>query len=287
LPLALPWGAINWAAPWLAPYRRLGEALAQAWAQEAQLGQPGPEGQEGPDGQEGPEGQPGLPLGALARALNRVARLSPQQARPGGYPLRFVPQAHLPPGQPYEAFIHATGRVPTREGLHDFFNGLVWLHEGPLKARMNALQAGVLAQGVAAQGQRGPVRDALTVLDENGALWAGPTDIWQALCERRWAQALVHRRPQWQQVSLQVVGHAALEKLLQPRKAHCVHLWRVLPSGKLEGLGHKAQAVLPVLGVPGWWAPNEAAGFYDDPTVFRPRPYDASPCSTNAPMACS
>ena len=27
---------------------------------------------------------------------------------------------------------------------------------------------------------------------------------------------------------------------------------------------------LPLLGVPGWWAPNDDAAFYDDDTVFRP-----------------
>jgi hypothetical protein len=29
---------------------------------------------------------------------------------------------------------------------------------------------------------------------------------------------------------------------------------------------------LPVLGVPGWWAQNEALCFYDDQLVFRPAP---------------
>ena len=41
-------------------------------------------------------------------------------------PLRFVPQAALPEGRAYEEFIGATGQVPTRDNLHDFFNGLVW-----------------------------------------------------------------------------------------------------------------------------------------------------------------
>jgi hypothetical protein len=43
-----------------------------------------------------------------------------------GQPIRFVPQAELPEGRAYEAFIGATGCVPTRANLHDFFNGLVW-----------------------------------------------------------------------------------------------------------------------------------------------------------------
>ena len=38
-----------------------------------------------------------------------------------------------------------------------------------------------------------------------------------------------------------------------------------------EGLRHKPFTPLPVLGVPGWWAANQKAGFYDDVGVFRPR----------------
>jgi hypothetical protein len=70
----------------------------------------------------------------------------------------------------YEAFIHAQRCVPTRDNLHDFFNGLVWLHWPQLKLQMNRLQAAEIASaGVGAR--RGPLRDALTVLDENGAVW--------------------------------------------------------------------------------------------------------------------
>ena len=29
---------------------------------------------------------------------------------------------------------------------------------------------------------------------------------------------------------------------------------------------------MPVLGVPGWWEPNEAPAFYRDARVFRPAP---------------
>ena len=41
-----------------------------------------------------------------------------------GLPLRFVPQEDLPDGTAYEEFIGATGGVPTRDNLHDFFNAL-------------------------------------------------------------------------------------------------------------------------------------------------------------------
>ena len=41
---------------------------------------------------------------------------------------------------------------------------------------------------------------------------------------------------------------------------------RLLP----EELATKPFTPLPVLGVPGWWAANEAPNFYDDVGIFRP-----------------
>jgi hypothetical protein len=46
-------------------------------------------------------------------------------------PTQFIPQEDLPEGVAYEAHISATGNVPTRENLHDFFNALVWLTFSP------------------------------------------------------------------------------------------------------------------------------------------------------------
>ena len=38
-----------------------------------------------------------------------------------------------------------------------------------------------------------------------------------------------------------------------------------------DKLAQKPFSPLPVLGVPGWWAANEVAAFYDDTAVFRPK----------------
>jgi hypothetical protein len=198
----------------------------------------------------------------------------------------FVPQNALPAGQAYEAFIARTGQVPTRDNWHDLLNGLLWLHMPRTKRRLNALQAAELARdGV--QAKRGPVRDACTVFDENAALLHAPDALWQALAERRWADLFGPLRPLWREASLLVFGHAALEKLLQPYPSITVHVWRVaLPVevGNLlaldawlaqdlqaDKLATKPFAPLPVLGVPGWWPGNEAPGFYEDASVFRPR----------------
>lgn len=201
-------------------------------------------------------------------------------------PVRFVPQAALPAGQAYEDFIFTHGQVPTREGWHDFFNALIWQALPQTKRRCNALQAAEIARhGV--QARRGPVRDAITVLDENGALLHAPDALWQALVERRWADLFGPLRPLWQQAALLLPGHAALEKLLTPYKSITVHVLRVAPAfdpaGDLhaldawlaqtltpELLATKPFAPLPVLGVPGWWPANENPAFYQDATIFRP-----------------
>lgn len=223
---------IDWRQPWLAPYRERGQQVAARVLQ-------------------------GAPV---CEALNALAPAA-------GLPL-FVPQAKLPEGRAYEAYIFETGRVPTRDNLHDFFNGLVWLHQPELKRRLNALQAAeIAAQGVGSR--RGAVRDALTLFDENAALLQAPQPLLDALKRRDWPQLFIQLRPLWAQARLQLFGHALLEKLTRPRKPITAHVW--LFDEKLEqGLALKPLAPLPVLGVPGWWAGNEVSAFYADTTVFRP-----------------
>ena len=237
---------IDWQRPWLAPLAVSGHR-AQARAVEA---------------------------GSVAQALNHSAA--------GGTDMHFVPQSALPAGRPYEAFIHAERQVPTRDNLHDFFNGLVWLHYPQLKRRMNQLQAQAIArQGVGAR--RGPVRDALTVFDENGAVLLAPEALWQALLARQWQRLFVELRPLWGQAQLLIVGHALLEQLVQPRKPLTAHVYRprrpwdggqavdawLAQDLEAEHLGRKPFTPLPVLGIPGWWAENENFSFYDDSFVFR------------------
>ncbi len=235
---------LDWQAPWLAPYRAVGEPLAQ----QVQAGR------------------------SCAEVLDGA-----------GAPLRFVPQAELPAETPYEQFIFEQRRVPTRDGLHDFFNGLVWLHFPQTKQRLNALQAAqIAADGVLPV--RGPVRDALTVFDENAALLQAPDALWDALVARDWTRLFIGARPLWAQSRLILFGHALLEKLVAPRKAITAHVYRLpqeLAPQTLDAwlaqdlhsdrLATKPFVPLPVLGVPGWWAANEAPDFYADAQVFRPR----------------
>ena len=244
LPAALK--VIEWNRPWLDRWRGPGQRVTQAVAAGA----------------------------ALPDALN----LEP------GAPVRFVPQSRLPTGESYERYIFNSGQCPTREGLHDFFNGLCWIRFPETKRRLNQLQAAeIAAVGVASS--RGPVRDALTVFDENAAFLLAPQPLWDALVARDWQQLFVGLRPLWQDARLVLFGHALLEKLVYPRKQVTAHVYLAQPAIKsiaeldfwiasdlsAEKLAGKPFTPLPVLGVPGWWPENEDFSFYDDAAVFRPR----------------
>lgn len=213
-------------------------------------------------------------------ALNAAAQIRwPAPVKP---PVRFVPQSDLPPGTAYEQFIFNSEQCPTREGLHDFFNGLAWLNFPQTKRRLNLLQMAEIARsGIAPV--RGPARDALTLFDENVALLRGPDALWEALAAKDWPQVFGTLRPLWEQSSFVLFGHALLEKLVYPRKSITAHVYRVFPATDsvadldawladdltAQKLAAKPFAHLPVLGVPQWWPANEVPGFYADPGVFR------------------
>lgn len=201
-----------------------------------------------------------------------------------GAAVRFVAQQALPAGQAYEHYVRDSGNCPVRPGLHDFFNGVVWLAMPLAKARLNQLQAAQIeASGVGSV--RGPVRDAITLFDENGALLDAPADLWAALLERDWRRLFIDLRPLWDQAKVLVVGHALLEKLVSPRKQLTAHVWRCpIALGSVSAadaqlaaqltpalLAAKPFTPLPLLGIPDWWPPNRDVCFYDDAQVFRPR----------------
>lgn len=270
---------IDWSQPWFAPWRELGEPTAcQALQQQS-----------------------------VAEALNAITYTGKREANAGSGDIasaasvnttrvglalgdanevNFVPQSALPEGQAYEDFIFKTAQVPTRDGLHDFFNGLCW-HRFPLaKRRLNQLQAAEIeTQGIRAT--RGPVRDALTLFDENVVLMHAPDEVWTSLQARDWLKLFVDLREQWQQVHLVLFGHALLEKLVTPYKSITGHVYRVdshvnprdeaaLDAWLVQDLqpaklATKPYEPLPVLGVPGWWPANEDRTYYEDVNVFRPK----------------
>lgn len=247
--------AVDWQAPWLAPLQELGRKVHDQVLDGA----------------------------GVARALQEVA--AAHGLLPGW---RFVDQLQLPPGQAYEAFIHREQCIPTRDNLHDFFNGLIWLHWPLLKQRLNALQAAEIArQGVGAQ--RGRLRDSITVLDENGGLLLAPQALCDSLRDKRWQELFVARRALWQQARFLPIGHALLEKLVRPRKAITAHVIcvpleqapRLASPAEADGwlddqlrtqscnLASKPYLPIPILGIPDWCLQNQNFSFYDDSLVFR------------------
>ena len=241
-------GLIDWNAPWLSPWRGVGEAAARSLA----------------------AGQ------SQAAALNHAALVLP------GFPVRFVAQCELPEATAYEQHIFDTDCVPTREGLHDFFNGLAWLQFPLTKKRLNQLHVAQIAQ-TGIQPVRGPARDGLTLFDENAAVLQAPDALWDALAAKDWQALFGPLRPLWQEAQLLLFGHALLEKLVQARKGITAHVYRAPACCKTAGeldvwlaqdlsaekLASKPFAHLPVLGVPHWWQANEDPQFYADSGVFR------------------
>lgn len=255
----MAFGSIAWEQPWLAFLRELGEPLARRddWISVAgEL--------------------------AAARGLHNLS----------GQTIRFIPQEQLPAGTPYEAHIAATGEVPTRDNLHDFFNALAWLHLPRIKRELNALHEGALAVPAEA-GTRGRQRDAATLFDENAAFVISSDPLLlQALREHDW-KAVLLKAPDQFFCACDVVafGHALVEKLLLPYKSITAHAWTVqvppswfglTPAQRMADLDQRVAVQirdgfssadfchLPVLGVPGWW-PGQGAAFYEDAEVFRPK----------------
>ena len=199
-----------------------------------------------------------------------------------GFPVLFLPLSELPEAVAYEQHIFDTGCVPTREGLHDFFNGLAWLQFPLTKKRLNQLHVAQIAQ-TGIQPVRGPARDGLTLFDENAAVLQAPDALWNALAAKDWQSLFGRLRPLWQEAQLLLLGHALLEKLAQPRKAITAHVYRapsqcqtaaeldtwLVQDLSAEKLASKPFAHLPVLGVPHWWPANENPIFYADTSVFR------------------
>jgi len=156
------------------------------------------------------------------------------------------------------------------------------------KRRLNVLQAEAIRAAGGVGATRGPLRDALTLFDENVALLHAPNALWQALRAREWHRLLVELRPLWTEARLVLFGHALQEKLVQPYKSITAHvLCLPMPAADDRGtpdvwdhwlaerltpdwLATKPYTPLPVLGAPGWWSANGDEGFYDDTDVFRP-----------------
>jgi len=289
---------IDWAQPWFAGWRGLGSLTSELVAEHDNIcsalnavhrsllandsgGSTGLLKDISPANTAKSEGDP---VWAHTRFARQIAQASVSLTLGTGGAVEFVSQGELPTDIAYEAFIYSHKRVPTRDNLHDFFNGLCWLRFPKTKSRLNFLQAQeITSQGVGAT--RGPLRDALTLFDENVLLLQSSDQLWQALQERDWIKLFVQLRDEWQSAHVVTFGHALLEKLVTPYKSITAHVYRIASDVDVQDdqalddwlasnlqpnyLATKPFLPLPVLGIPGWWSENEDASFYADTQVFR------------------
>jgi hypothetical protein len=230
--------------------------------------------------------------------------LSEELCSGSGHLIRFVPSTGLPEGG-YEERVHTTGLVSTRpENWHDLFNALVWFRFPHINSAMNTLH--FEAARSHSGGNRGKLRDALTLLDESGVLvYSSRPELLRSIAARRWDEAFQTQQPHrdrtcWaSEIQLAVTGHALLEKYLKPYKSMtaqalliCVDtelmnlprkvqidkldkgIAKALLAGRLQS-GTRCLSPLPLAGIPGWWPEKKIdENFYADLQVFRLPPAD-------------
>ena len=238
-------------------------------------------------------------LGAHARAddsLEGMQRRLDAAPRPvmnaAGVALRVV-AARAGGALAYERSVHERGELPVQPGSrHDRCNVEAWCRFPRVKARINA---GHVAEDGRPAGANGRTRrrDALTLLDEAGALVAVSDPRVEPMVRAfAWRRLFVeHRALALAAMRCEVVGHGLMASLERPfvgltARALFVPLApSVLAADEttrraaldetaaalVDALAAPADlAPLPVLGIPGWWPANEDPAFYDNRTYFRP-----------------
>ncbi len=232
-----------------------------------------------------------------AELLNSLADDAGRLVNGQGQRIRFVAQAPKSKNfeEGFEPRTFLKGEVQLRAlDWHDLFNALVWMTFPTTKAVINARHYEALSAGE--DGRRAPVRDALTLFDEEGMVIlsndAGLLDLVRAF---GWKELFWSRREEVQaRMRFFVFGHALYHKAMKPfvgmtGKAVLLQV----PDAVMQGPVHaqvlaadrllaahvwdrrrvthgRELSPLPVLGVPGWWAGNEQENFYDNAAYFRP-----------------
>ena len=178
--------------------------------------------------------------------------------------------------------------IVRNDSLHDIMNALVWLTFPKTKRAISEVH---VALGVTADGKTRPRRrDVLTLFDEAGAIILSQREDLKKLHEaHQWCELFVDHRQQFVDEARPILfGHGALEQLgSNPHRgltvkalwlplAHGTSLVEVdtwmatrIASGQLLA-DNEHRLPLPIIGVPGWFAENERADYYEDAHVFRP-----------------
>lgn len=231
----------------------------------------------------------------IVNARGQRIRFVEQKSRPTHFEDRFEPRTYL------------SGEVMVRPlNWHDLFNALVWMTFPTVKAVINARHYAALSSQTDAR--RSATGDALTMFDEDGlVVLSSDGELLDLLREFRWKQLFWARRDVVRdRVRFLIFGHAMYEKARAPfvgmtgkallfsvpEQTLRLQAWDLntavdqlvaMYACDPENLEHgRVLAPLPVLGVPGWWSPNENGAFYDDTAYFRRgrlRMRDQSPAS--------
>lgn len=225
-----------------------------------------------------------LTLESLRRRLPEVA------CNHAGRPLEVTPQERPLGARQFESIVYHEGRLPVRPGnLHDLFNLAMWCRWPQSKAALNALH---LERGWQAKSQaRTAAGNAATLLDECGVLLAASSDGAETLLRRHaWRSLFLERRASWgRELRAFPVGHGLLEQLCRPydgltAKAVCLMTGPFSRNNRAEDSeldqrlaqwisdlsGPRQLLPLPVLGIPGWHAPNQSPAYYENTRYFRP-----------------
>ena len=223
----------------------------------------------------------------VVNAAGHAVRFVAQAARPGVFEEKYEPRSFL------------RGEIQFRAGdWHDVFNALAWLTFPRAKAALNERHCSALEEQRASEaGNRAPVQDALTLLDESGVLVVtADAELGEMLASHAWKELFWERRADVDRdMRFYLFGHGLGEKMLQPfigvtgRSLICEmpRDFLALPLARqLEALDAqvamrignarsplKTRDVTPVplLGIPGWCADNENERYYDNAAYFRPR----------------
>jgi hypothetical protein len=236
-----------------------------------------------------------LAQGCGARMVNargEALRFVEQRERPVEFAARFEPSTFL------------RGEVLVRPyNWHDLFNALVWMTFPRAKAALNARHFAAMSAGASV---RSPVSDALTHFDEDGVLvLSADATLLELLRDHQWKALFIERRNDVRaRMKFIAFGHALFDKARAPfvgLTGKAILLGAQEDSLSVQGgakldrvdsrlaahfldesvlLSSRELAPLPVLGVPGWWPPNEDPSFYDNAAYFRPLG-PRSPSSSN------
>lgn len=234
----------------------------------------------------------GLPCAQWVARCNRLASGRDLRSSSGA-PIHFVVDEGRAGALGYEAAILSEGRIACRPdergALHDLHNALTWLTFPLVKATFNRLH---LARPDRGAGRRGRIRDAVTLLDENGLLWLSDSvELNQQLLAKDWQALLVRNRDRVRREVIPVIiGHGLLEKLARPYKAMTAHCMVCATGGAgapplepaaidaavaaaiaagFDSAAPPRLAPLPILGLPAWDPANTDRSYYDDARVFR------------------